>query len=76
MLSHKKLIPKGVRGIPVNDEKYLEMGEKSIPVDEKFFYRYAARFILSFVIVISLMIILYIFSITRCNTCQLFSFLF
>ncbi|KAI0233815.1 CCAAT/enhancer-binding protein zeta [Lamellibrachia satsuma] len=40
VLSHKKLIPKGVRGIPVNDEKYLEMGEKSIPVDEKFFYRY------------------------------------
>ncbi|KAK2192448.1 hypothetical protein NP493_31g05000 [Ridgeia piscesae] len=40
VLSHKKLTPKGVQSIPINDEKYLEMGEKSIPVDEKFFYRY------------------------------------
>ena len=50
MLSHKKLTPKGVQSIPINDEKYLEMGEKSIPVDEKFFYRYVVCFLLSWVL--------------------------
>jgi len=50
VLSHKKLTPKGVQSIPINDEKYLEMGEKSIPVDEKFFYRYAVCFLLSWIL--------------------------
>jgi len=50
VLSHKKLTPKGVQSIPINDEKYLEMGEKSIPVDEKFFYRYAVCFLSSWIL--------------------------
>ena len=39
VMKRKRLTPKGALSIAVNDEKYLEMEEKSIPVDEKFFYR-------------------------------------
>ncbi|XP_064621873.1 CCAAT/enhancer-binding protein zeta-like [Lineus longissimus] len=37
---NKQYIPKGVRAVPVNSEKYLAIPEAKIPIDEKFFYRF------------------------------------
>jgi hypothetical protein len=36
---NKQYVPKGVRAVPVNSEKFLTIPEEKIPIDEKFFYR-------------------------------------
>ena len=36
----KHIDVQAIRKIPVNSQQYLEMKEKNIPVEEKFFYRF------------------------------------
>ncbi|XP_041353162.1 CCAAT/enhancer-binding protein zeta-like [Gigantopelta aegis] len=43
-MSRRKVFQsKGVKGIPVNSDNYIQRGESQIPVDEKFFFKYFSQ---------------------------------